>query len=292
MGIASTFGFIWNHPLNQSSRLEALARFVRWQISSRFMPGLIAFPFVEQTTLFAKGGMTGATGNWYCGLHEVEDMGFVLHLLRPEDTFLDVGANVGSYTIIAAGAVGAGVVAVEPIPSTFEHLKRNVALNGLSGLVSMKCLGLSDHSGTLRFTSDLDCVNHILADGEVLPSIEVPVTTLDELVGDSVPVIIKIDVEGHELSVLRGAEKTLSAVGLLAVVMEINGSGARYGVGDETLVAQMKAYGFEPYAYDPFDRRLVDASLAGGNTIFIRDPKLVEERVKSARRYRLINGTI
>lgn len=47
--------------------------------------------------------MTGATGNWYCGLQEYEDMSFVLHALRPGDLFVDVGANIGSYSILAAG---------------------------------------------------------------------------------------------------------------------------------------------------------------------------------------------
>jgi len=292
MGLALTVRFILNHPMNRPNRIGALGRFVRWQVSSRLMSGLIAFPFVEDTQLVAKRGMTGATGNWYCGLHEVEDMGFLLHLLRPGEFFLDVGANVGSYTVIAAGAVGARAMAVEPVPSTFAHLSRNIVLNGLSSLASMKCLGLSDHAGTVRFTRDLDTVNHVLADNEQLPSIEVPITTLDELIGEEVPILIKIDVEGHELSVLKGAERTLNASALLAVVMEINGSGARYGISDATLVDQMKSHGFKPYAYDPFERRLLDASLAGGNTIFVRDSKQVEERVRSARRYRLINGSI
>lgn len=292
MGLAATVGFIWNHPLNRPSRIGAVIRYVRWQVSSRLMPGLIAFPFVDETQLFAKHGMTGATGNWYCGLHEMHDMGFVLHLLRSDELFLDIGANVGSYTVIAAGAIGARVVAVEPVPSTFADLERNIVLNRLTGRVSMKCLGLSDHSGSVRFTSDLDTVNHILAVGEEGPSIEVPVTTLDELVGDDVPVAIKIDVEGHELSVLRGAARTLSAPALLAVVMEINGSGARYGVSDETLLGQMVGHGFKPYAYDSLERRLIDASYAKDNIIFVRDQKMVEERVKSARRYRLINGEI
>ena len=292
MGLAPTVRFIWSHPLNRPNRIGALARFVRWQVSSRLMSGFIALPFVEDTQLFAKRGMTGATGNWYCGLHEVEDMGFVLHLLRPGEFFLDVGANVGSYTVIAAGAVGARVMAVEPIPSTFAYLSQNIALNDLSSLASTKCMGLSDHAGAVRFTCELDTVNHVLADDEQLPSIEVPITTLDTLIGEEIPIMIKIDVEGHELSVLKGAERTLNAARLLAVVMEINGSGARYGVSDETLVDRMRSHGFEPYAYDPFDRRLIDSSLAGGNTIFVRDRKQVEERVRSARRYRLINGSI
>lgn len=115
-----TLKYIANHPLNQKGRLSALGRFVRWQLATRLMPFPQLVPFVDNTVLVSERGMTGSTGNWYCGLHEVADMAFVLHALRPEDLFLDVGANVGSFTVLAAGAVGAKTVAVEPIPSTFR----------------------------------------------------------------------------------------------------------------------------------------------------------------------------
>jgi hypothetical protein len=58
--------------------------------------------------MWATSGMTGATGNLYVGLHEFEEMAFLLHFLRPGDLFADVGANVGSYTILAAVAVERG----------------------------------------------------------------------------------------------------------------------------------------------------------------------------------------
>jgi FkbM family methyltransferase len=292
MSLRQLIGFVWKHPLNASNRIAALGRLVRWQLASRLMQGPIALPFVEETSLFATRGMTGATGNWYCGLHEVRDMSFVLHLLRPGDHFLDVGANVGSYTVLAGGAVGARVTSVEPIPQTFAHLARNVALNDLAGRVSAHMCGLSESSGTLRFTADLDCVNHVLASGEQLPSIEVPVRTLDELVGSNTPVLIKIDVEGHERAVLQGATQTLANPKLLAVVMETNGSGARYGISDDDLLDLMAEHGFSAYGYEPFGRQLVDASQADGNTVFVRDRAIVEERVRGAKRYRLVNGTI
>ena len=130
--------------------------------------------------------MTGATGNWYCGLHEVRDMAFVLHLLRPGEQFLDVGANVGSYTVLAAGAVGAHVTSVEPVPLTFAHLQRNVVLNGLSGNVNAWQGGLSDSAGTLRFTSEQDTVNHVLCRWRVRSAVEVAVRTVDDLVGESI----------------------------------------------------------------------------------------------------------
>jgi len=236
--------------------------------------------------------MTGAIGNWYCGLHEYRDMGFVLHCLRSGDLFLDIGANIGSYTVLAAGAVGASVIAVEPIPSTFASLENNVALNHLSARVSCHRVGLSDKAGTLRFTSDLDTVNHVALESEQDGVIEVPVITVDELCSARVPAIIKIDVEGHEKAVLLGAARTLANPALIGVIMETNNSGLRYGQSDDLLHEIMKAHGFSAYSYSPLDRSLQDVIASEGNTVFLRDIDQLMERISSAPQYQLINGFI
>ena len=292
MNLFKLLRFILMHPLNREGRLAAISRFVRWQIACRLLDSKIEFPFVENTKLFAKRGMTGATGNWYCGLHEAHDMGFVLHTLRPGSLFLDIGANIGSYTVLAAGGVGASVICVEPISSTFEHLNANILLNGLGDRVQLHCVGVSDKSGILRFSSEQDTVNHVLGAYEIAPHVEVPVTTIDTLCADRIPNVIKIDVEGHEKAVLLGASITLASTDLLAVVMETNGSGLRYGENDTDLFSIMSKFGFSPVGYDIFSRRLLDRPIAGGNTIFVKNLARVQSLVTSARRYRLVNGWV
>ena len=90
MGVLNTYKFIANHPLTKDHKLSTMLRWLKWQVGSRLVPGSVAIPFVNETHLLAKPGMTGATGNIYCGLHEFEDMGFVLHFLRPGDLFVDM----------------------------------------------------------------------------------------------------------------------------------------------------------------------------------------------------------
>ena len=260
---------------------------------SRLLEGPIALPFVNQLSLFVKRGMAGATGNWYCGLHEFEDMALVLHVLRHGDRFLDIGANVGSYSLLAA-ATGANVVAVEPIPHTFEDLERNIRLNRLENVVDGHCMGVSEQTGSLRFTSGLGCVNHVVSDEEdPQDTIEVPVARLDDMVGSEIPTVMKIDVEGHERSVLMGGGDTLNDDRLMAVIMETNGSGRRYGTEDDELVRMMLNFGLVPVKYDPFKRQLTEAKFVqGGNTIFVRDLDWVQQRVETADRFGLVNGYI
>ncbi|WP_200241650.1 FkbM family methyltransferase [Thiohalocapsa halophila] len=142
-------------------------------------------PFVDEVGLLVRPGMVGATGNVYCGLHEAEEMALVLHALRPGDLFVGLGANVDSYTPLAAAA-GARCLYIEPIPRTFPWLSKNIALNGLAGRLTPLNVALGREQGVARFTSGLDTVNHVVAPGEAAAdTVEVPVRTLDSIVAAS-----------------------------------------------------------------------------------------------------------
>ena len=124
----------------------------------------------------------------------------------------------------------------------------------------------------------------------------VPVRTLDAVLHGQSPIVIKMDVEGFESEVLAGAVRTLADRGLLAVIMELNGSGGRYGFDEEALHGAMLGQGFETVRYRPFGRVLEPlhgARSGGGNTLYVRDAGRLAERVRSAPRFRLgIGGEI
>jgi FkbM family methyltransferase len=257
------------------------------------VPGDVLVPFVDKTVLRVRPGMTGATGNIYVGLHEFDDMAFVLHLLRKEDLFVDIGANVGSYTILAGGASGASCISVEPIEATFQQLEENINLNRLSGHVEMLNIGIGKERGRLHFTSGLDTVNHVLSDTEQMENaVEVPISPLNELLEKYEPTLIKIDVEGFETNVIAGADKVLSRPSLLAVIMELNGSGDRYGFDESSLHETMLSFGFKTYIYSPFGRQLVSLNEKrsnSGNTLYVRNVDEVLRRLAGARKYWIAN---
>ncbi|MEQ8262157.1 FkbM family methyltransferase [Pseudohaliea sp.] len=293
MSILKTLCFITSHPLNEGREIAALCRFAKWQLSSRMAPGAVVVDWISGTKLLVRNGETGLTGNIYTGLHEFIDMAYVLHLLRKADVFADVGANAGSYSILACGAVGARGFAFEPVPATHARLVENLRLNCIEECVDHPQIGIGKESGIIRFTTDGDTVNHVLAEGEVtVDAVDVEVLTLDEALGASEPMLLKIDVEGFEMPVLMGASRVLNSSALNSVIIELNGSGSRYGFDESLILELMFDYGFRSYAYDPFTRSLDD--LAGessdsGNTLFIRDLQLAKARVQSARGFR-VNG--
>lgn len=287
MRIARIFRGLTEHPLNRKAKIKAILGFIRWQFGSRLVLGPVLVDFVNNSKLFVGKGMTGATGNLYNGLHEFEEMGFLLHLLRKDDLFVDIGANIGSYTVLASAALGARTIAFEPIPSTFDWLRRNVAVNGIAERVKLYNMGVGSTRGRLLFTANQDTTNHVVvsssADAE--DNIQVETDTLDHLLGDAVPALVKIDVEGFETEVLSGAHRVLKSRDTHALIMELNGSGTRYGYSDEQLLHKMKEYDFGTYRYDPFERKLVSLegkSSGTGNTLFVRNIEFVAERLASA----------
>lgn len=291
----ATFEFIRNHPLGSRHKLRAINNWLGWQLRSRMRPAPHAVSFVGDTRLLVSRGMHGATGNIYCGLHEFEDMAFVMHFLRPSDLFVDVGANIGSYTVIASGWCGARTIAIEPVAETADALVANVEFNHLGSQVRLERCVLGESSGTARVSIGLDCVNHVLTNGEAADAVEVPRYPLDKLLVTERPALIKIDVEGYEYPVLRGAEKTLADQSLQAAIVETNGSGRRYGHSDEEVIELLHAQGFEPFQYDAFRRKLVAATQTArstGNTLFVRDTDFVQDRLRHAARTMILGQNL
>jgi hypothetical protein len=123
-----TLRIILGHPLSGRQPVRSVARYLAWQIGARIVsPQTRAWS--GGSRLMVERGMTGATGNIYCGLHEFADMGFLLHLLQADDLFLDIGANVGSYTVLASAVRGARTIAFEPDLTSCARLSRNVSAN-------------------------------------------------------------------------------------------------------------------------------------------------------------------
>lgn len=293
--ILRTAQYLLNHPLSSRNKSKAFYRFFSWQIGSRLIGMPVAYDFVDQSRLLVHPGMTGATGNVYAGLHEFEDMAFVLHALRKNDFFVDIGANIGSYTVLAGAAVGADCVAIEPVPSTFGHLLDNVNLNNLGTRIECLNVGLGNEHTTLHFSAGEDSTNHVIAETEACnDSIEVEVRRLDDVLSGRIPAVIKMDVEGWESSVIDGAGDVLSRQEPMAILMEF-GAGERYGFDDHNLYQRMLDFGFESVSYSPFKRKLTlsdQQTFASGNILFVKQLDYFRERVSSAPSYKALNISI
>ncbi|MEP7108240.1 MAG: FkbM family methyltransferase [Ferruginibacter sp.] len=285
--------FIWRHPLASKNRRLAFSKFLRFQFSQRIAPFPVWYPLVENSTLLVKRGMVGATGNIYTGLLEFVDMAFVLHVLRSEDIFVDIGANVGVYTILASKNAGARVLSIEPIASSYLTLRNNVFLNEVDHLVTLHPIGVGEEPGILSFTNSMDAINHVLVADEECDfnnSVLVEVKSIDEIVEGNEPVIIKMDIEGFEWTALKGAKKLLDGNILKCLIIELNGSGIKYGANEDDIHDLLLSHRFLPFRYDPFLRQLTPMEKYGRfNTIYIRDKDWAVDRVKNAKKFIILD---
>jgi len=276
--------YIWRHPLAGRNRTAATLRYVRWQLASRLRPEPIVMPWLQGARLVVRRGLAGATGNLYCGLHEWPDMPLVLHLLRPGDLFLDLGSNVGSYTVLAGAVAGADVIAVEPVPVTLAVLRDNIALNGLSGRVEVLPVALGADHGEVLFSLDRDATNQVVTAAYDGLSAAVPLLPLDAVRGAERACCAKIDVEGHEPALVAGGHRVLASPALQVVLLE--------GRQPEVMAA-MEQHGFVPCTYHPWERRLEDGVLThGGNQIWVRDLAWARERLASAPALRVLDQNL
>ncbi len=293
MQLIKTIKYITSHPLTRNNKWSAMMRFFNWQIKKSFDKKGVTYPFVEESKLLVKKGMAGATGNIYVGLHEFEDMGFLLHFLEEQDLFVDIGANIGAYTVLASKVKKARTISIEPVPETHGHLVSNVKLNEIEERVSTHNIGIGSESRILSFTADLDTVNHVILNKSVanFETVDVKVKPLDDLLEGHSPCLLKIDVEGFEQEVLDGATKTLSKDSLSAIIIELNGSGGRYGYSDSTIHKKLIGFGFAPYNYDPFNRQLLKLTSFNTtcNTIYIRNEIKVNQKLKVSKRIKILN---
>jgi len=267
----TNIGYIFKHPIGKRRPFSTVARTVAWQIRLRSRAGMQVAPWVGGSQLLVRRGLTGVTGNLYYGLLEFVGMSFVALFLRDDELFADVGANAGSYTVLASRVAGARTVAFEPGDDAAAVLDDIVRLNGIQGKVTVRREAVGDRIGEARFTKGLGTMNRVALEGETA----VRMTTLDAVFIDDCPAAIKIDIEGGEEACVAGARRVLADPNLQVLLIET--------VSDEAERTLAEA-GLTEVQFDPWKRELHDGLPRHpiNNRIFVRDRAYVAERLKSA----------
>jgi FkbM family methyltransferase len=192
-------------------------------------------------------------------------------LLHPGDTFVDVGANLGLHTLAAGRALqGRGrIVAFEPFPNTYRLLDDTLHINGLRPITALHQLAVSDHAGHQSLFLGNTCGHHSLfaltgSDASAAAPVDVQTVRLDDiLASDAGVTLVKIDAEGAELDVLRGAAATVAANADIGLIVEFGISHLlRNGHTSAEWLAAFAAFGLVYQAIDPVSGVLQPWSVA------------------------------
>ena len=189
--------------------------------------------------------------------YESGELGAVLRLAKTCSNIFDVGANVGIYSIaIGQRFPDSKLIAFEPVPATYGELQRNLALNGISNVTTLN-QGLSDRAYEATFYFDPTVSG--AASGAPLgaefgptQTLTCPVETLDAFVDRTgiSPDFIKCDVEGGELSVFRGAVKTLERAKPIVFTEMLRKWAARFDYHPNDIIALFRDIGYQCFALD------------------------------------------
>lgn len=162
---------------------------------------------------------------YYTGTYEKGTLFVMQHLLKPGDKVVDAGAHIGLMSLFAARIVGkqGAVFAFEPVPTTHQLLLQNIALNGFSQIYPYKeALGETQHLGQMsnNQTNNRGTFGLITESEKESEVVEVLVKSLDTYTEIGEIQLLKADVEGHELQLLKGARSKLSTLNPPALILE------------------------------------------------------------------------
>jgi FkbM family methyltransferase len=273
------------------STLKCYLNLIKWQVGSRLLGCNVIIDWIDDSKLIVQKGDTGLTGNLYFGLSEFSDMMFLLHSLQENETFIDVGANLGSYSILSSKVIGSQTISFEPVAKTFERLKQQIILNEVSELVTIHNKGVGSKKEYLYFTINNDTMNKVYLDEIDEHVAKVEVTTLDSTLDENGKYFIKIDVEGFEYHVIQGGINILKNSQVSAIIVETNESSKYYGYGNQPIHNFLINLNYIPVVYDPFQKKLTilyNFNQSMGNTIYIKNYDETVSKINSSKKY-LIN---
>ena len=125
---------IFNHPLNINNKSKSFLRFLSFNLKKILNKKQIIFPWVEQSKLIFDNSEIDTSSqrqikfNYYLGLAEYEDMAFLMHCLKKDDVFIDCGANLGIYTILASKVIGSDSIALSPFTQKIIYMEETITI--------------------------------------------------------------------------------------------------------------------------------------------------------------------
>jgi FkbM family methyltransferase len=250
--ILSILRYIWSHPANRGRRVRAIARAVGWQLRKRLLQGPLDIRVFGGLTLRCYPDSPSASLVIYCDESpDYHEMLFMRRYLRSGDAVLDVGANIGVYSLLAASLVGSAgrVLAFEPGPEAHSRLTENLRINQLDNVKVHAC-ALGDSVGVVDFLNQCDTTNRMQTTADLGKSlVSVPLLRLDDVVEVDCA-LGKMDIEGAEPLALRGAERLLKEANPPVWLIELNGALHSFGFTESTFSNWLSHQGYELGLYD------------------------------------------
>ncbi|NJO59338.1 MAG: FkbM family methyltransferase [Richelia sp. RM2_1_2] len=289
-----TIQYIWSHPNNKNKKIQSILKFIGWQFYKRLFKQHIDIQLIPEVKIRCYPDSYSASAALYCGLYDYDEMNFLLRYLRDSDSFLDIGANVEIYTLLAASKIKSGLIySFEALPKNVVRLRENLELNRLQQVTPLS-LAISDSTGSITLN---------LAEGDSMPfitpeatttnlaqnsvsatrsptAIQVPTDTLDNIFKDNSIAnltLAKMDIEGAEILAFKGATSLLEQKRPHVWILEILDSVNHFGYQKHDILNLLQNYGYSLYSYKADNNQLKSITVEqkqGNNVLAIADSEL------------------
>ena len=254
LGNIKTVLFVWQHLANRERRFRSVLRYLimkfRLFLYGRDVYSARAFPGIKVN--IERWSYQSQLAVQIDLQDEYSDKLFWKSYLRAGDAVIDVGANIGIYSLLASYLVGpeGHVYAFEPGPKAYSAMLNNFKINDASNVTTFQ-QAVGDHLGTVRFHYAIDTTNRVFTpelpmDGQ---TIAVPQTTLTHALPKQAYAILKIDVEGAELQCLKGAEQLFEEQAISVCQFECQPTVHAYGYQQEDIIDFFATYDYIIFNY-------------------------------------------
>lgn len=251
---------LFSSPHNNNHKAFALKRFLYWKLIRAFKLKNIPYKLWEDRKIFLNHDSFQSMWVMYNYIVDWEEFNLIKCYVKHNHQVCDIGSNMGFYTIWMSKFIGreGNIHSFEPDKSNFERLQNNVILNNLKKTVKLNNNAVSDIDGMLSFTSGLDGENHI--DNTNISSLSVESKKLDTYAHENNIQsfnYVKIDVEGFEYSVLKGAETLLSTHKIAILQLEINSTLSNSNTNVDDVLKFLDTFNYKLCTYDVKNHKMI-----------------------------------
>lgn len=241
---------IVNHPLNRKSKIKTLLRLLWWKANQLTfkLPAVVELVPGRKIICYPDSSSGGLI--IYKRLFDYEEMTYLLEHLKKESVFIDIGANIGDYSLIASSIITKRTIhTFEPFQSVLMRLKENIALNNIANIAVHEEV-VSDKDGYEYFDFESESeVNHITYT-KTNASSRLKCIKLDTFAKrEKLEFIdfLKIDVEGAEMKVLKGAKHLLKEQKIKTMLLELNKNNQVFGTNNLEIINYLRRFGYKIY---------------------------------------------
>ena len=258
----SSYNFLITAPFNKKYPIRALTRFLVWKLIRLFKLQNLKVKFWNNRYLYINHDSFQSMWLMYNYIVDWEEFLFIHYYLRKNSIVFDIGANMGFYTIWMSRSIGelGQIHSFEPDANNFDRLSQNISINQFKGQFILNNDAVSKKNGIMKMTIGFDGENHLVDSNFSGNSSTINVVCLDEYCKQkSISLIdfIKIDVEGFELDVLKGAVNLLNQKNIEVIQLEVNRALINSGTTQKELISFVEDIGYTFCTYDFITNRII-----------------------------------